>query len=343
MKRPIILGLSAIVACVGLSQINSASAIIPEVVGATFQRTPSQTFENDGSPSDTLDRILSRGDAEKVLTRIATDGNADPAARGWAILGLTRVSADTTLTLEQLRDDGANSMLVRTWAASARVKRSKDLPDLVTQAPLVGQYPGLDRPFKQAVMRHLEGTHDLEDLIQVAASFPQLSVEISQSIVAAETRDLVALIYRGKDNNIRRQAAAYAAAKAQQGDAEEVGAALIGALTFRGGTPPWAGNALFIPNIGWTGPQGQALIGELIRWSVHCADNPELVGERQQIWNNLTSVGLLHTAGYNGSLPSDPVGMVQRYGQVMGKSAMRDLLRDLDLSEDARFAKLSSR
>ena len=30
-------------------------------------------------------------------------------------------------------------------------------------------------------------------------------------------------------------------------------------------------------------------------------------------------------------------------GQVMGKSAMRDLLRDLALSEDARFAKLSSR
>jgi len=342
MKRPFILGLSAIVACVTLSQFNDARAIIPEVVDANFQRTADSRLANQATSAETLEQILSRRDAVKILTETASNGEADPAARGWAILGLSQVRADTRITLDQIRDDGSNSMLVRTWAASARLQRASTMRELVEQSVFVNQYPGLDRPFKQKVSGLLDGSESLEELMQLSANFPQLSAQIGQSILAADTSELVELIYHGKDNNIRRQAASYAAAQAQ-GDPEVVGAAIIGALTYRGGTPPWAGNALFIPNVGWTAPQGQELVGELIRWSVYCSEDKELTAERQQIWNNLMSVGLLYTAGYNGSIPSDPIGMVKRYGEVMGKSAMRDMIRDLGLSEDPRYAKLIKR
>ncbi len=336
MHRKLVFGLA-----LTLGFAFTASAWIPEAE-APQPRPPAEDLglaEVDTS-AEALEAILSRRDARMVLSKMAADDDADLAARGWAIVGLTRLppGADTDATLDQIRDNGAHPMLVRNWAAAARLQRAEDFDEVLAQSRYLGAYPSLSRPYNLAIEARIAGVDSPVALIRLAATQPQLSGMIQPRILALSERDLADAIYARTDDQTRRTAAAYAATKANQGDRKAMAQATIRALRYDGGNPPWQGGALYVPSLGWTGPQAKQLVAELVRWSLHCADRPELRSERQQIANNLASVGLLRQAGFKNGLSSDPAQMVQTYSDVMGRPAMRAMLEELDLVGDTRFA-----
>ncbi|NCG19024.1 MAG: hypothetical protein GWP91_08435 [Rhodobacterales bacterium] len=322
----------------------TASAWIPEVEAPKSRPAVEDLgLANVDTSAEALDAVLARRDARVVLTQLASNPDADLAARGWAIVGLTRLpaGANTDAALDELRDGTKNPLLVRTWAAAARLDRIEDFDELVSQGRFVQMYPSLARPYKMAIEGAIGTVDSPHVLIRLAATQPQLNNLIGPRILAMSVEELAGAIYARTDDQTRRTAAAYAATKANQGDRNAMAQATIDALTFDGGQPPWSGGALYVPSLGWTGPQAKALVSELVRWSLYCADRPELRGERQQIGNNLASVGLLRQAGFRSGLPQDPAQMVQTYAQVMGHGAAQALLQDLRLTDDSRFASVS--
>ena len=336
MQRKLVLGLA-----LTLGFAYTASAWIPEAE-APKPRPPVEDLglANVDTSAEALDALLARRDARAVLTQLAGNPDADLAARGWAIVGLTRLPAGANVdaALDELRDSGANPMLVRTWAAAARLDRIEDFDELVSHGRFVQMYPSLDRPYKMAIEGAIADVNSPLALIRLAATQPQLNSLLGPRILAMSERDLASAMYARTGDQTRRTAAAYAATKANQGDRKAMAEATIEALNFDGGQPPWIGGALYVPSLGWTGPQAKALVSELVRWSLYCADRSELQGERQQIANNLASVGLLRQAGFRNGLPQDPAQMVQTYAQVMGHGAARAMLQDLRLTDDSRFA-----
>ena len=76
----------------------------------------------------------------------------DMTSRGWAVLALGNIpgrGADEAL--RGLHAEGSLPALVRTWAAAARIRRSRGVEELLALAPLLSQLPALDRPFEKAV------------------------------------------------------------------------------------------------------------------------------------------------------------------------------------------------
>ena len=100
----------------------------------------------------------------------------------------------------------------------------------------------------------------------------------------------------GKDNNIRRTAAGFVGGLAQGGGEKAVADAVIAKINRPGHQVPWKGGALFIPGIKWQGARGKTLITALTGWMLFC-EKHNMTAEKQQIFNNLRSVGLSRSNG----------------------------------------------
>lgn len=287
-----------------------------------------------------LDEALRRPDAEAVLGRVAwSDGDA--VARGWAIVGLARVPTDgASERLQALADDPGESPLVRTWAAAGRISRATTLEELGRLA--VWQHQGLaalDRPLRLRA-ETLVGEAPLVDQLRVSQD-PSLAALVADRVLAAPARDLVELMYTSPEDTVRRQAAAFAAAKGTRGeDHREVAKAVTAALAFRRAKAvPWEGGALYVPAVRWKGEDANLLVDALARWFLYLEVVQGKPDAATQVWNNLYSYQLLTACGYDMSLRRGE--LVQAVARVKGTAHARAMLADVGLEGDPRFLEVT--
>jgi hypothetical protein len=269
--------------------------------------------------------------------------------RGWSIVCLAEIGgADVEQRLTELHNDEKQPMLVRTWAAAARVHRATKVDDLVALANLVGQFPALGRPVGLKLVAALSDPNKpatVEDVLAVSQRVPQLQQSLAPAILAFGSEKLLETMVGAKDNNVRNLAAAYLGTLAQQGD-KSVAPGIVKVYRFdpQAKQVPWQGGALWIPGIQWNEFQKDAreLVRSLMAWYLWT----ELKNQRpqqQQIHNNLNSIQLAQAAGYQ------IVGFVQnvkvedwllRWGQAAGRDELQKLLAEQGVEKEQRWARL---
>lgn len=317
-----------------------AAAEIPEV-SAPISSEKSSVIAGLSDPKRsqaTLDAVLETSNAGTVLAEIA-GSHVDVVARGWAVVGLSRVKGDSsTKALEALAVDAEAPVLVRTWAAAGAIARANTLSELSTSGKwgaLRYQLPALDRPLTLRSEALLAGA-SLEDLLRASID-PSLAQMVSPLVIArAKPDELVSMIYTSKDDTLRRQAAAFAAAVAQSAP-QKMMTQVIEQLRFsKTGRVPWEGGALYVPALAWQGGDATALTEQLMRWWLYLLEVKKDAAAAQQAFNNLYSYTLLTNAGYQMSF-SEPMSLLREVQSRKGAGAARQLLADVGLSGDPRF------
>jgi hypothetical protein len=291
-----------------------------------------------------LEQLVGRKDAAvNDLIGAAAEGK-DLAARGWAIVGLTRIGgAAAHAAVKRLTDDGKQSPLIRAWAGAAQINMAADFEQLVGLATLPQQFPALQRPFSmRATALAQSGSIPVEQLIAVAARNYQLQQQLIDPIIASGAAPLANAMAHDKDMTVRQSAAAFLGTLAQrQGKAgnELVGGEVVKAYAFKPGAKdvPWTGGPLYVPNIGWDKTMGRQLVGALISWYVWSAHHDKTEA-RTQIANNLNSIGLSQVVGYQPNWQdTGTVSWLQVWRTVAGKEGVRKLLEEQNLDKDPKY------
>lgn len=322
--------------------LSRAGATIPEAAeGSVKRESLSGTAAIVDALSDparsgpALEGLLRRSDAKSALTEIARS-RVDAVARGWAVVGLSRLpGSDVDDTLQQLAADAEPPMLVRTWAAAGWIGRSPDLAALSQRSALRYQMPALERPIQMKAESLLQGA-SMRELI-LASADPNIAQMVAPVVISrAKVEDLLPLVYTSPEDALRRQSAAFLASLGQR-DQRAAAQGVLRALRFsKTGPTPWAGGALYVPAIGWQGEDATQLTDALFRWWLRLAIVENDAAAAQQVYNNLYSIGLIYAAGYQMSF-SEPIGLVREVKDRKGKDAARKLLTDVGLSGDERF------
>lgn len=265
----------------------------------------------------------------KALVEVAQTGD-ELTQRGWAIAALSEIGGYAVD--EHLLSIHANenqSVLIRTWAAAARVAMTKTPAGLVEKAQLIKTFPALGRPIGMRLVEKLGEDENIsvEKLMETAAKIPQLQKAVAPAILAHGSKALLNAMISDNDQNTRRQAAAYLGTLAQQD--ESVPEAVAKALAFRAEAKDvaWNGGPLFIPGIEWPKADAQAIAGSLVEWHLWC-DRHDRVAEKRQIHNNLRSLGLARAAGYESPRNRDATTMkwLEIWGNTIGKERLQELL-----------------
>ena len=286
--------------------------------------------------SSALDQLVAlKQDAVPALSAIAADGH-DLTQRGWAIVGLRRIGgkgADDALARIIAADK--QPALVRTWAAAARIDLAPDFNAVLALAPLASAFPAVRRPFTMRVTE-LAGTSAKADpakLIAVAVQDYQLQQVLVPVILAMPTDTLMKVMLHDSNQQVRMTAASYLATKGRQPQltgTPSVAEVVVQAYAFQPGAQevPWAGGPLYIPGITWEKGPATQLVGELIRWYLW-ADLRGKQDVKQQINNNLNSLGLGNVVGYQANWSDNGVmGWLNIWKQVAGSAAVRQLLSE---------------
>ncbi|MCA9270512.1 MAG: hypothetical protein KDA41_18650, partial [Planctomycetales bacterium] len=287
--------------------------------------------------------LIERADESKEqLKGEAIEGN-DLTRRGWAIVALAEIGGDDVdALLKKVHEDGNQSMLVRTWAAAGRVSMVESPDDLTALAPLVAQFPAVGRPIGMRLVEKLAGGEEVsaEGLLSVSLKVPQLQASLAPAIMAAGANKLTTAMASASDQEVRRQAAGYLAAMAQQGD-KTVAPQVVKTYAFAADAKevPWKDGPLFVPGLQWDKENGRALAGNLIKWHLWCDRNARQ-GEQRQIHNNIISLSLAAAAGYQ-SPGFNEVGTVQWlqiWGKAVGKEELQALLKEQGVDDNAKYA-----
>ena len=275
---------------------------------------------------------------------VCSDGEKLPA-RGWAVAALGEIPGqDVEEILLAIQTDAEQPMLLRTWAAAARVARVRSAAALIEKADLIRQFPALARPLGKRLVAKLsndsQGT-SVGELIALGIKIPAIGQAIAPQILSAGSEPIVSVMLHAKDPNIRRQAAAYLGALAAAGDAS-VARSVATACAFdpAARTVPWQGGPLFLPALNWSQQPTQAhrLVGNLIRWHLWC-DRHGRVSEQRQIHNNLRSLTLARAAGYEspGWQEADVIVWLGAWGKAIGRKQLEQILKEQGVLESSRY------
>jgi hypothetical protein len=290
--------------------------------------------------------VAQKAEAVPTLSAIAVDSH-DVTARGWAIVGLSRIGGVAAeKPLIRILHDGQQPVLVRTWAAAARVEMAPDLDSVLELMPLAREFPAVRRPMTMRVTQFAQTSTpkpaQTEHLLEAATQDYELQATLAPLILSVGPEALVQVMVHGANVNTRQQAAAYLATYAQQkGEpgAEAVGAAVNRAYAFQpsASAVPWFGGPLYVPGIPWTKTPATKLVGSLIAWVVFAErkGSPEQI---QQINNNLNSLGLGNVVGYQPNWNQES-GLIwlQTWRNVAGKDGVRKLLSEQGLENDPKY------
>ncbi|HHO50376.1 MAG TPA: hypothetical protein ENK18_05760 [Deltaproteobacteria bacterium] len=323
----------------GLTLSEPAVAVIPEISGGqTKGETILDKLSDPQRSQAALEALVREGDIQ-TLSEIA-EGSVDTSARGWAVVGLARIGDSASArVLQRIQDGREHPMLVRTWAAAARVGGVEDLDELQRLAQLQHSFPGLDRPLRLKAESLLGGA-SLEQLLRMSTDGNMAQLVNGVILSRADERGLVELMYHHKDDVVRRQAAAFAGTLATQDpQGSQVHELVLDALALRSrpGDVPWAGGALYVPGIQRDQADSRELVRTLAGWWLQLEASGR-GGELKQVWNNLYSYQLLTTAGYDMGLSADPQRLVEALIRVEGEGAVRELLTQIGLGSDRRFS-----
>ncbi|MCH7724933.1 MAG: DUF2330 domain-containing protein [Planctomycetes bacterium] len=287
--------------------------------------------------------LVKRADESKELLKgEAVEGN-DFTRRGWAIVALSEIGGkEIDALLTKVHSDDKQPMLVRTWAAAARVSMTQSTDDLIAKASLISQFPALGRPIGMRVIEALKQGKETsaEGILTVSLRVPQLQGALVPTILALGPDKLVIALTGAKDQNVRRQAAAYLGTLAQQGN-DKVGAKVATAYKFdpMAKKVVWSGGPLFIPGIRWSKEDARSLVGHLISWHLWC-DIKGKKAEQKKIHNNIRSLGLAGAAGYRspGFQEATTVKWLEVWGRAVGKEELAKLLKTQQADKIKKYA-----
>lgn len=313
-------------------------------------------LENHVTSTDATAELVRRADSgkaerEKVVGKLMQiAGSTGPLAqRGWAIAALAEIAGqDIDESLLKIHASESEPMLVRTWAAAARVAMSRSAEALVEKAQLVTLFPALGRPIGMRLIEQTtkDDAHvSAETLLIASIRVPQLQQSLTPAILAAGPEELVGAMQSAQDQQVRRQAAAYLATLAANGgkDNQQVQTRVVAAVAFAPDAQdvPWRGGPLFIPGLNWDQSHARELVGNLIAWHLWC-DLHSRSEEQRQIHNNLRSLQLARVAGYQspGFREVDTATWLRTWRQVVGAEGIEKILKDQNAQNDPRFQTL---
>ena len=289
----------------------------------------------------------SESNREKIITQLLDVVETDESLpkRGWAIAALAEIGGqDVDEYLLNVHADESHKKIVRTWAAAARVSMTRTVNGLIEKANLIPQFPALGRPIGIRIVEKLSkdsSEADPEKVLSVTQKVPQLQSALAPTIMAFGAQPLTDVMLQSNDQNIRRTAAGYLGALAQQGDVEKVAAVVSKGLLFDGmdENVPWDGGPLFLPGIQWTQKDARQLVGQLIRWNLWCDINGKS-NEQKQIHNNIRSLGLARAAGYQspGWNEVDCSAWLQAWGALMGRAEIQSILEEQGVAGNGDYA-----
>jgi hypothetical protein len=331
--------------CLGVAAIALARPmpLIPELdnTGGGGTGDPIEALDDAKQAPGAVDRLVAKGDAAiDPLVEVAIT-HSDVAAQGWAVTALSRIPGPKAdVALKQVQDR-AGSDIVRVWAIAGQISRAEKLDDVIAQAQHAAYYPALNRPIKLAAERLISDA-DVVSLLKLVATQPQMAQTVGSLIVAADPGELARVMQESKDDQVRRQAAAYLGSISNQGKKAEISALVVERLRFKPGkTAPWQGGALYIPAIGWDQTESRKLVRELIKWqlSFHASGD---MNQARQVQNNLRSVGLTQAAGFSNAWldVSNIDVLLQGWQEVMGTKEIESILKEQELLNDGRFNKV---
>ncbi len=300
--------------------------------------------------ADVLRSIVAHGDAAVALLHGEAAEGADMTARGWAIVALGEIgtkSADENL--QRLNDDANQPMLVRTWAAAARIVLCPDAATLIERANLASAFPAVGRPLamRLVALTSVDGKQlDAVQLLRAVAQVPQFQSALAPAILATDPKELATVMLRHEVANLRIAAAQWLATMtAQSGDEKrtaEVAETVAGLVAFdaKAKLTPWHGGPLYVPTLSPQWPQAEArrLVGSLIAWHIWC-DRREDRDEQRKIDNALASINLARAAGF----PIQGVGTsttnwLAIWSNVVGRDSVVEMLRTQGVEEFGPYA-----
>ncbi len=284
--------------------------------------------------------VARKDEAKAPLMGEALEGN-DLARRGWAIVALAEIGGkDVEDHFTKIHNDDKQSMLIRTWAAAARVYMTASTDELVKRADLAQLFPAVGRPLGLRVVESLSKKDEPaspEGLLEISLKVPQLQQALAPAILALGSEKLTTVMTTAKELEVRRQATAYLGTLANQGD-KEAAPAVVKIYKFNPDAEevPWNGGPLYVPGLQWDKDNAKALVGNLIAWHLWC-DRKGKSGEQQQIRNNLNSIQLAQAAGYQfGS--QDTVGWLKAWVQAAGKKEVEQMLKDQGVEDVKKYS-----
>lgn len=286
-KRPYLI----LAPLVALAWMASASGPLGPM---TFPDTVNATLTQDDVDALVRGGVRSLGELERQA------GTGPETARGWSVVGIARIGGpQADGALERIHDDANQSPLVRSWAYSARLQMADELDQVLALAGRTGQFPGSDRPLELALERVSGGITNVGEALSLMATLPNMAPMLAQAVLDAPASEIVDVMLGHEQQNVRWQAASYAATVGQTRKGE-VAKATHAALRYnpRAQAVPWDGGALYIPGIQWSRSDARAVIGELASWYAWAQRNNDSTA-MGQVQNNLQSVSLLRAAGYN--------------------------------------------
>ena len=315
-RRPSAGAKAAILAAVAIGVL-AGSAMADEPVSAAPSEDMIAKLESSKTAHQAIESIVkfckeSEGNREKMVKDLLNVSKTDKSIpkRGWAIAALGEIGGqDVDEYLLDLHTDAdlqvkkKQERVLRTWAAAARVANTRTVNGLIEKANLIQTFPALGRPIGIRIVEKMTSdtaeSADPEKVMAVTQKVPQLQEALAPMIIAFGPEKLGTVMLSAKDQNVRRIAAGYLGAVAQQGGGDEVAKVVNSQLAFDSSakTVPWSDGPLFVPGIQWTKENATGLVGNLIRWNLWCDINGKKQ-EQQQIHNNIRSLGLARAAGY---------------------------------------------
>lgn len=285
---------------------------------------------DEQTSQDALAALIAHGDeAVPALEEEARRGD-DITARGWAIQALAQIdSPEAEQALDRLVDVG--DPLVLNWVQAGRIQQADTLDELIALSPLQRSHPAVARPFQAKAQGFADEVTDTRDAIVLLNQDNGLASVVAPTLQKASVKELTGLMFHDVDQGVRRSAAGLLASRSD--DARAI--ARQYAYTPGADEVLWSGGALYVPNLGWQKREATILVGHLVSWYVFC-DRNNLHDEKNQVMNNLNSLGLVHTVGM--PWPSrDAKELLVQYGQATSYESARKIVADHGLLDNATW------
>lgn len=309
-------------------------------------------LENSKTASDAIAELRKSAMAdetvrEKIVGSLlnVVRGDESISKRGWAIAALAEIGGqDVDEYLLNVHANEKQKKIVRTWAAAARVSMTRTVNGLIEKANLIPQFPALGRPIGMRIVEKMSSDQvdvDPEKVLGVSIKVPQLNSALAPMIMNFGSEKLTDVMISAKDQNIRRTAAGYLAAMAQQGEKDKVSKAVLEVLKFDANSMsvPWKSGPLFVPGIQWTKEDATSLVANLVRWHLWCDINGK-TDEMRQIHNNIRSLSLANAAGYQspGWRDANVQAWLKAWGAVVGKDGIKTILDEQNVGGVQKYA-----
>ena len=279
-----------------------------------------------------LTALVEIGEPAVPMLEIEALRGKDITARGWSVQALSRIDADSAETSLQTIRDTTDNALVRTWASAGLLQQADDIDELMARSSLQWENPALQRTFSLRARELGSMVGELRAAIVLISQDASMGAVVGPVLADASVEDLAQLMFNDPDNGVRWTSAGLLAGRPNE--AQKI--ARQYAFTPGAEEVLWAGGALYVPNVGWGKKDAKVLVGNLVAWFVFCEEKG-LEGEKQQIYNNLNSLGLINTIGM--AWPGfDGHELLVQYGQATSVESARRILAEQGLLDHDDWA-----